>query len=70
MIWTVAAWEIYKVTGDRKWLETVFPVVERSIAKDAKTIVSENGLVKGETSFIDWREQSYPKWMQPSRCPV
>ncbi|MDE5874774.1 MAG: hypothetical protein K2H15_03930, partial [Muribaculaceae bacterium] len=19
---------------------------------------------KGETSFIDWREQSYPKWMQ------
>ncbi len=64
MIWTVAAWEIYKVTGDRKWLETVFPVVERSIAKDAKTIVSENGLVKGETSFIDWREQSYPKWMQ------
>ena len=64
MIRTVAAWEIYKVTGDRKWLETVFPVVERSIAKDAKTIVSENGLVKGETSFIDWREQSYPKWMQ------
>ncbi|MDE6096343.1 MAG: hypothetical protein K2G52_09150 [Muribaculaceae bacterium] len=64
MIWTVAAWEIYKVTGDRKWLETVYPVVERSIAKDAETVISENGLVKGETSFIDWREQSYPKWMQ------
>ena len=64
MIWTVAAWEIYKVTGDKKWLETVYPVVERSIAKDAKTIISDNGLVKGETSFIDWREQSYPKWMQ------
>ncbi|MCH5238590.1 MAG: hypothetical protein J1F38_00030 [Muribaculaceae bacterium] len=64
MIWTVAAWEIYKVTGDKNWLETVYPVVERSIAKDAKTIISENGLVKGETSFIDWREQSYPRWMQ------
>ena len=64
MIWTVAAWEIYKVTGDKKWLETVYPVVERSIAKDAKTVISENGLVKGETSFIDWREQSYPRWMQ------
>lgn len=64
MIWTVAAWEIYKVTGDKKWLETVYPVVERSMAKDAKTILSENGLIKGETSFIDWREQSYPKWMQ------
>ena len=64
MIWTVAAWEIYKVTGDKKWLETVYPVVERSIAKDAQTVISENGLIKGETSFIDWREQSYPKWMQ------
>lgn len=64
MIWTVAAWEIYKVTGDRKWLETVYPVVEKSIAKDAQTVISENGLVKGETSFIDWREQSYPRWMQ------
>ena len=64
MIWTVAAWEIYKVTGDKKWLEKVYPVVERSIAKDAKTVISEDGLIKGETSFIDWREQSYPKWMQ------
>ena len=64
MIWTVAAWEIYKVTGDKKWLEKVYPVVERSIAKDAQTVMSDRGLVKGETSFIDWREQSYPKWMQ------
>lgn len=64
MIWTVAAWEIYKVTGDKNWLEKVYPVVERSIAKDAQTVLSEKGLIKGETSFIDWREQSYPKWMQ------
>lgn len=64
MIWTLAAWELYKVTGDRKWLETVYPIVERSLAKDAATVMSDNGLVKGETSFIDWREQSYPRWMQ------
>ena len=64
MIWTIAAWEIYKVTGDKNWLETIYPVVEKSIAKDAKTVVSDSGLIKGETSFIDWREQSYPRWMQ------
>lgn len=64
MIWTVAAWEIYKVTGDRKWLETVYPAVRNSLAKDAATVVSDKGLIKGETSFIDWREQSYPRWMQ------
>lgn len=64
MVWALAAWEIYKVTGDRKWLETVYPIAARSLAKDEKTVMSPRGLVKGETSFIDWREQSYPKWMQ------
>ncbi|MDE5880280.1 MAG: hypothetical protein K2H60_00990, partial [Muribaculaceae bacterium] len=64
MIWTLAAWEIYKVTGEKSWLEKVYPIVVRSLAKDKATVMSENGLVKGETSFIDWREQSYPRWMQ------
>lgn len=64
MVWVLAAWEVYKVTGDRQWLETVYPIALRSIEKDDLTVRSENGLVKGETSFIDWREQSYPRWMQ------
>ena len=64
MVWVLAAYEIYKVTGDRAWLEKVYPIALRSFEKDDKTIRSERGLVKGETSFIDWREQSYPKWMQ------
>lgn len=64
MIWVLAAWEVYKVTGDKAWLEKVYPIALRSIEKDDLTIRSDRGLVKGETSFIDWREQSYPKWMQ------
>lgn len=64
MVWVLAAWEVYKVTGDRAWLEKVYPIALRSMEKDAKTIWSEAGLVKGETSFMDWREQSYPRWMQ------
>ena len=64
MIWTLATWEIYKVTGEKSWLEKVYPIVVRSLAKDKATVMSEEGLVKGETSFIDWREQSYPRWMQ------
>lgn len=64
MVWILAAYEIYKVTGDRKWLEQVYPIAVRSLEKDEKTIMSPRGLVKGETSFIDWREQSYPRWMQ------
>ena len=64
MIWAVAAFEVYKVTGDRKWLEFIYPVITRSLADDEQTVHAPSGLVKGETSFIDWREQSYPRWMQ------
>lgn len=64
-IWTVAAWEVYKVTGDRKWLKYAYDVARRSLFTDEMTIYDPaTGLVRGETSFIDWREQSHPKWMQ------
>lgn len=65
MIWIVAAWEVYKATGNKEWIKEIFPVVEKSLAADSATVISNtSGLVKGETSFIDWREQSYPRWMQ------
>ena len=64
MIWALAAYELYKVTGDRQWLEYIYPIIQRSLRSDGLTVRTEGGLVKGETSFIDWREQSYPKWMQ------
>ena len=64
MIWAVAAYELYKVTGDKAWLKYLYDVVKVSLEKDALTVMSPDGLVLGETSFIDWREQSYPKWMQ------
>ena len=65
MIWAVAAYELYLVTGDREWLKTIYPIIKRSLYDDRDNgLYTDNGLVRGETSFIDWREQSYPKWMQ------
>lgn len=67
MIWAVAAWEVYKATGDKNWLEKVYPVIKNSIDDDLQVIYDkETGLVKGESSFLDWREQTYPAWMQPA----
>lgn len=64
-IWCVAAYEIYKVTGDKEWLNFIYPVVKKSLETDDQTVYDTlTGLVKGETSFIDWREQSHPRWMQ------
>ena len=62
--WALAAWEIYKVTGDKAWLKTAYEVIKNTLADDEKTIRSvKTGMNKGESSFLDWREQTYPKWM-------
>lgn len=67
MIWAVAAWEIYKATGDKEWLQEAFTIIKNSINDDLQNIYDkETGLVKGESSFLDWREQTYPRWMQPA----
>jgi hypothetical protein len=66
MIWAVAAWELYKATGDKDWLEQAYLIIKNSVDADLNTIYDKRtGLVKGESSFLDWREQTYPKWMQP-----
>lgn len=66
-IWVGAAWEIYKVTGDMEWLKTVYPIAKKSLEVDMRTVFEkETNLVRGESSFIDWREQSYPTWMEPA----
>ncbi|MCB2377615.1 glycogen debranching protein [Hymenobacter sp. BT635] len=67
IIWAVAAWEIYKTTGDEAWLRKVYPIIKASIDDDRQNAYNPvTGLVRGESSFLDWREQTYPKWMQPS----
>jgi hypothetical protein len=67
MTWALAAWELYAVTGDRDWLRQAFGIIRRSAEADRHAIMDPaTGLATGETSFMDWREQSYPRWMQPS----
>ncbi len=67
LAWALAAWEVYVVTGDRAWLERAHDIVARSVEADRHAVIDPaTGLVGGETSFLDWREQSYPRWMQPA----
>ena len=61
--WALAAWEIYKVTGDRDWLMQSYEIIKNTLEDDYFTLASTSGLYKGESSFLDWREQTYPKWM-------
>lgn len=64
VVWTLAAWEVYKITGDQKWLDEAYHIIARSV-EDDWTIVHDpkTGLMRGESSFLDWRKQTYPRWM-------
>jgi hypothetical protein len=65
--WALAAWEIYKVTGDELWLKEAYQVIKNTLEDDVKTIYNpEYKMYGGESSFLDWREQTYPKWMSNS----
>lgn len=67
MVWALAAWEVYAVTGDRQWLQVAFSIIRRSAEADLHAARDRTtGLFNGESSFLDWREQSYPRWMQPA----
>jgi len=67
MIWAVAAWELYKTTGDNEWLKQAYEIIKNSLEDDFKNVYDlQTGLVKGESSFLDWREETYPRWMQPA----
>lgn len=62
--WSLAAWEIFKVTGDMDWLRTAYRIIKNTLEDDYLTLHSDStGMFRGESSFLDWREQTYPKWM-------
>jgi hypothetical protein len=67
MVWALAAWELYLSTGDRDWLRYAYDVTRRSAEADLHAVRdARTGLMNGESSFLDWREQSYPRWMEPA----
>lgn len=61
--WALGARVVYQVTGDREWLGYCVDVLRATLEQDDAVLTRREGLLPGETSFLDWREQSYPDWM-------
>lgn len=65
-VWAMAAWEVYKTTGDIQWLKQAYAIICSSVEDDLKVAFNDQtGLFYGESSFLDWRKQTYPLWMEP-----
>ncbi len=62
--WALAAWEIYLISGDDLWLEYCYKVIKNTVEDDRYIVFDKaSELYKGESSFLDWRIQTYPRWM-------
>lgn len=65
VVWAMGAWAYYLSSGDKEWLSFSASAIQRTLEQDAAALRT-TPLIPGETSFLDWREQSYPAWMSPA----
>lgn len=64
--WAAAAWEIYCVTGDRKWLREAYDVLISTLRHDQQVnISSQPPLVFGAPDYLAPIADYYPGWMKP-----
>ncbi|MDI9249019.1 Six-hairpin glycosidase-like protein [Stenotrophomonas sp. RS-48] len=60
VVWFLAARHLL---DDPAFAEQVWQALQGTLAQDrAMVFDSQMGLYRGETSFLDWREQTYPDW--------
>jgi Bacterial alpha-L-rhamnosidase 6 hairpin glycosidase domain len=49
--------------ADHAFADTIYQALTDTLAQDRRYVFdSRVGLYRGETSFLDWREQTYPAW--------
>jgi hypothetical protein len=60
VVWFLAA---RGLLDDQLFAEEVWRALQDTIAQDRAAVFdAQIGLYRGETSFLDWREQTYPRW--------
>ncbi len=60
VVWFLAA---RGLLADRAFADQVWQALQGTLARDRAAVFDPQiGLYRGETSFLDWREQTYPDW--------
>jgi hypothetical protein len=60
VVWFLAARDLL---DDSAFAEQVWQALQGTLEQDRAMVFDERiGLYRGETSFLDWREQTYPDW--------
>ncbi|TAL74927.1 MAG: Six-hairpin glycosidase-like protein [Rhodanobacter sp.] len=68
IVWFLAARHL---AGDTAFAATTWQALTATLAQDREyAFDARMGLYRGETSFLDWREQSYPAWTANDVVPI
>lgn len=74
VVWALAAAEVEKtLTGEARetFRRQAFDALRNTIEHDRRVVFDEvDGLYRGESSFLDWREQTYPRWAADPIVPI
>jgi len=66
IVWILGADATLKFLPDpeqKNLLSRIYPILHDTLEQDRKLIFDpQDGLYRGEQSFLDWREQTYPGW--------
>ncbi|HEX4083523.1 MAG TPA: amylo-alpha-1,6-glucosidase [Chthoniobacteraceae bacterium] len=72
--WALGACQVLNYLGPKErehYLKTIYPILRDTIEQDrALTYDPQDGLYRGEQSFLDWREQTYPAWTKDDVLPI
>ena len=68
VVWFLAARHLL---DDATFADTTWAALAATLAQDREYIYdAATGLYRGETSFLDWREQTYPAWTANDVVPI
>lgn len=66
VVWALGANETLKyLDGEERdrFLKQIWPILYNTVEQDRRLVFDpKTGLYRGEQSFLDWREQTYPGW--------
>ena len=74
VVWALGVHETLKyLDGPEResFLRKVYPILAGTIEQDRRLVFDPaDGLYRGEQSFLDWREQTYPGWTKNNVLPI
>jgi Bacterial alpha-L-rhamnosidase 6 hairpin glycosidase domain len=72
VVWALGARAVVMESSDRADFRAfAYDALSRTLEQDAVLVRDPaDGLYRGETSFLDWREQTYPEWTARDVVPI